>query len=84
MPKEECVTGKVESIKLDFDSMPEFVKNDLAAAAWDAVQRFMERPDAQTILDAERERLRREGNTLLDPRPLQVEGGATRCLHAKT
>jgi len=56
-------------VKLDYDSIPEFVKLDLAAAAWDAIQAFMLRPDAREILDAERELLRLEGSTLLDPRP---------------
>ena len=59
----------VENVKLDFDSIPDFVKNDIAAAAWSAVQEFMLRPDARTILDAERELLRSEGSTLLNPRP---------------
>jgi len=58
----------LENFALDFDSMPDYVKSDIAAAAWAAVQRFMLRPDAQAILDAERERLLLEGSTLLDPR----------------
>ena len=60
--------GEAGELRLDFDSMPDYVKSDIAAAAWDAVQRFMQRPDAQAILDAERELLILEGSTLLEPR----------------
>ena len=53
---------------LDWDAMPDFVKQDLAASAFHAFQRFMTRPDAREILDRERELLRQEGSTLLEPR----------------
>jgi len=56
-------------VKLDFALMPDYVKQDLAEAAWNAFQRFMRRPDARAILDAEKERLMQEGSTLLDPKP---------------
>ena len=55
-------------IKFDIDAIPDFIREDLAAAAWNAVQRFMRRSDARAILDAEKERLISEGSTLLDPR----------------
>jgi len=55
-------------ITLDWDAMPDFVKQDLAGAAFSAFQRFMTRPDAREILDRERELLRQEGSTLLEPR----------------
>ena len=57
----------LEDAKLDFSLMPDYVKNDIAAAAWGAVQRFMKRPDAREILDNERKRLESEGSTLLKP-----------------
>lgn len=63
-----------KDVVLDFDSIPDFAKNDLAATALDAVMRFLQRPDAQAILDRERELLRLEGSTLLDPRPLKPKG----------
>lgn len=66
-----------ESVSLDFDSIPDFVKGDLALAALDAVTRFLKRPDAQEILDRERELLRIEGSTLLDPRPQKLKGAIT-------
>ena len=56
------------AVKLDYDLIPEFVKQELAASAWKAIQLFMTRPDARTILDRERELLRLEGSTLLEPR----------------
>lgn len=52
-----------------WESIPIYAKRDIAEAAWNAFQEFMRRPDAQEILDAEKERLIREGSTLLDPRP---------------
>lgn len=63
-----------ESISLDFDSIPDFVKGDLALTALDAVMIFLKRPDAQEILNRERELLRLEGSTLLDPRPQKLKG----------
>ena len=57
-----------QTVGLNYDLMPEFVKQELAASAWGAIQRFMARPDARTILDATKERLLREGSTLLEPR----------------
>lgn len=66
-----------ESVSLDFDSIPDFVKGDLALTALDAVMRFLKRPDAQAILDRERELLRLEGSTLLDPRPKNMKGATS-------
>ena len=62
------MTNTQAAVKLDFDLMPEFVKQELAASAFNAFQRFMTRPDARAILDNERELLRQEGSTLLNPR----------------
>ena len=59
---------KTADVKLDFVLMPDYVKQDIAEAAWNAFQRFMRHPDARTILDAEKERLRQEGSALLNPR----------------
>ena len=56
------------AVKLNFDLMPDFVKQELAASAFNAFQRFMTRPDARAILDRERELLRLEGSTLLSTR----------------
>ena len=56
----------IEEIKLDFNSTPEFVKDGLATATLDGFLEFMKRPDTRAILDAEKERLRCEGSTLLD------------------
>ena len=56
-------------VGFDFDLMPEFVQMEIAAAAFNAMQDFMQRPDADAILEATRERLIREGSTLLNPRP---------------
>jgi len=55
-------------IKLNYDSMPEYVKQELAASAWKAIQLFMTRPDAREILDAEKARLEAEESTLLTRR----------------
>ena len=57
-----------EAVSIDYDLIPDYIKMDLAAAAWDAFQRFMLRPDARAILDHERELLRLEGSRLLEPR----------------
>ena len=62
---------KYADVKLNWDIIPDYVKQDIAAAAWNAIQSFMERPEAHEILEHERELLRLEGNTLLDPRPKQ-------------
>ena len=56
-------------VSIDFALMPDYVKTDIAATVWNAVKDFMSRPDADAILKATRERLIREGSTLLDPRP---------------
>ncbi len=69
--------GFNDTVTLDFDSIPEFVKDDLAATALDAVMRFLQRPDARAILDRERELLRLEGSTLLNPRPRKKKGANT-------
>ena len=60
---------RTDKIPFDFASLPEFVKDDLSTSALEAFLRFMQRPDAEEILDAAGERLRQEGSTLLDPRP---------------
>jgi len=60
---------RADHIPFDFDDMPDNVKNDLAASAWKAIQRFMQRPNARAILDATLESLISEGSTLLDPGP---------------
>ena len=60
---------QIEDFVYDFNSLSEYAKQNIAAAAWKAFQEFMRRPDAQEILDAEKERLKLEGSTLLDPRP---------------
>ena len=70
-------SGLADNVSLDFDSIPAFVKDDLAAAALDAFMRFLQRPDAQAILDAERELLRREDSTLLEPRLVKLKGAKT-------
>ena len=67
---DECVP--IESVKLDWDSIPEFVRNDIAATALKGFLKFMERPDAREILEATKERLRRESSTLLDPSPTRL------------
>lgn len=66
--------GVVESVSLDFESIPDFVKGEIALSALGAIMRFLQRPDAQDVLDRERELLRREGSTLLDPRPKKPKG----------
>ena len=58
----------IEDVSLDWDAVPDFTKNELASAAFKAFQRFMTRPDARAVLDRERELLRQEGSTLLEPR----------------
>ena len=60
---------RTDKIPFDFASLPEHVKDDLAKAALEAFLEFKKQPGAQAILDTEIERLRREGSTLLDPRP---------------
>ena len=62
------MTNTQAAVKLDFELMSEHVKQDLAASAFNAFQRFMSRPDAREVLDRERELLRQEGSTLLHPR----------------
>jgi len=62
-----------DEIGIDWDSIPDNIKEDLADAALEDYLAFMNRPDAQAILDANKERLRREGSTLLDPRPTKRE-----------
>ena len=59
----------IDNVTFDFDSIPEYAREDIAAAAWGAFQRFMQQPGARDLLDAEKERLIREGSTLLDPIP---------------
>ena len=66
MSETRCLTASKTT--LDWDTMPDFVKQDLAGAAFKAFQRFMTRPDARAVLDRERELLRQEGSTLLEPR----------------
>jgi hypothetical protein len=56
----------VDSVTLDFDAIPDFIKHDLAQAALEGFMSFIRRPDAQSILEAEREKLRLEGSALLD------------------
>ena len=41
-------------VGFDFDLMPEFVQMEIAAAAFNAMQDFMQRPDAGAILEATR------------------------------
>jgi len=62
------MTSSQQAVTLDFDSMPDFIKKELAASAFKAFQRFLERPDARAIIDREKELLRQEGSTLLEPR----------------
>ena len=52
-------------VKLDYDKIPSRAKHNLAASAFEAYSRFMERPDAQSILDATEERLKKENSPLL-------------------
>lgn len=76
-PEETSMLNGVEyeltddEIGLDWNSMPEHTKNDLADAALKAYIGFMKRPDAQEVLKRERELLRQEGSTLLEPRPVK-------------
>ncbi|MCL2220840.1 MAG: hypothetical protein FWC20_00760 [Oscillospiraceae bacterium] len=51
---------------IDYDSMvSDYGKHCIAAAACAAFERFMLRPDARAMLDAERKRLIAEGSKLL-------------------
>lgn len=59
--------GKIgETVSIDFDSIPDFVKDNLATAVLESFLRFMQRLDSETILEAERSLLRQDGGTLLD------------------
>ena len=50
---------------LEFDKMPHLAKKSLAYATFRALDKFMLRPDAQSILDAAEERLREENSSLV-------------------
>jgi hypothetical protein len=69
-PEDTIIEDGVEyeraELTLDFDAMPRYVQDDLTKSAYEAFTSFVKRPDAQTILDATKERLQREGSTLLD------------------
>ena len=54
-----------ELIELDYNCIPARSRHNLAEAAFHAYNRFMERPDAQAILDATEKRLREENSPLL-------------------
>ncbi|MCL2249127.1 MAG: hypothetical protein FWC13_07625 [Oscillospiraceae bacterium] len=58
---------KSDECSFDFDSMPDSAKQEFVASSSKTFMRFMQRPDAHQILDAERERLVIEGSTLLAP-----------------
>ena len=53
---------------VDWAAVPEYVKRDLAATAYQAIVEFMKRPDARELLDSVDERLRCDGSTLLQPK----------------
>ena len=57
-----------EKPTFDIDAMPKHARDEFIKATYEAFMRFMERPDAQSILDATKERLLQEGSTLLSPR----------------
>ena len=40
-----------ESVKIDFDSIPEHVRDDLARATLEAVQEFLKQPGSREYLD---------------------------------
>jgi len=69
-PDNEIVEDGVKyervELVLNWDSLPKNARNNITRSAYKAFTRFMERPDAQAILDATEERLRREGSNLLD------------------
>jgi hypothetical protein len=52
-------------IELDYNCIPARSRHNLAEAAFHAYNRFMERPDAQAILDATEKRLREENSPLV-------------------
>ena len=58
----------MEKIVLDWNAVPEHIKQDIARSAYHAFTEFMKRPDAEEILERERELLIQEGSTLLEPR----------------
>jgi len=64
--KSPLVDENGDPVKLDYDLIPEQAKKNLAEAAFHAYNRFMERPDAQAILDATEKRLREENSPLLE------------------
>ena len=64
MSEEEFIAATT----IDWDSMPEHVKADLGRAALEGFLEFMKRPDAEELLAAKEEQLRREGSTLFDRR----------------
>ena len=67
----------MQTERLDLDALSPIGRTRLAAAGWNAVNNFLKRPDARAILDAEKERLLKEGSTLLDPRPKKLKGAKT-------
>jgi len=58
----------IDTPVFDLDAMPKHARDAFIKATYEAFKRFMERPDAQSILDATKERLIQEGSTLLNPR----------------
>jgi len=62
------------TVKINWDSVPGHVKEDLGATTYHAVVEFLKHPDAQEILDAAKERMIREGRGHL----LQSRKGASK------
>ena len=56
----------IENVEIRPEDLSDEVKRGLAVGFWKSFQRFMQRPDADELLDAELERLQRENSPLLN------------------